>query len=158
MSLVKYTNPWSPATLLNKDEFLTPFSNLFDDFFNDSFDFLGKDFFEKGTYPKVDVRNEENQIVIEAEVPGLSKDQVKVELEGDVLRIKGEKKDADEKTAKTYIHRELKHSSFCRSFSIGKNIETEKITSKFENGVLEIVLPKKTPDPKPVEVKQIAIQ
>jgi HSP20 family protein len=158
MSLVKYANPWSPATLFNKDEFLTPFSTLYDDFFNDSFDFLGKDFFERGTYPKVDVRNEEKQMVIEAEVPGLKKENVRVELEGGILRIKGEKKETDEKKANTYVHRELKHSSFCRSFSIGKNIDAEKITSKFENGVLEITLPKLAPDPKPTEVKQIAIQ
>jgi HSP20 family protein len=153
----KLTNSWSPA-IFNRDEFLTPFSTLFDDFFNDSFDFLGKDFFEKGTYPKVDVRDDEKQIVIEAEVPGLKKEQVRVELEGGVLRIKGEKKDVDEQKSKTYVHRELKHSSFCRSFSIGRNVDTDKITSKFENGVLEITLPKRAPDPKPVEVKQITIQ
>lgn len=152
-----YNPTFSPA-IFNRDEFLTPFSTLFDDFFNDSFDVLGKDFFEKGTYPKVDVRDEETRMVVEAEVPGLKKDQVKVELEGRVLRIKGEKKEADEKKAKTYVHRELKHSSFCRSFTIGKNVDTNKITSKFENGVLEIVLPKREPDPKPIEVKQIAIQ
>lgn len=145
-------------SLLNRDEFLTPFSNLFDDFFNDSFDFLGKDFFEKGTYPKVDVRNEDTQIVIDAEVPGLSKDQVSVELDNGILRIKGEKKDADEKKTKTYIHKELKHSSFCRSFSIGDNIDPEKLTAKFENGLLEITLPKKVPEQKVAPVKQIEIK
>lgn len=154
----KLVTPWSPATVFNKDEFLTPFSTLFDDFFNDSFDVLGKDFFDKGTYPKVDVRDEEKQLVIEAEVPGLKKEQVKVELEGGILRIKGEKKEVDESKTKSYVHRELKHSAFCRSFAIGKNIDADKITSKFENGVLEIVLPKREPDPKPVAVKQIAIQ
>lgn len=153
----KITSQFSPS-IFNKDEFLTPFSTLFDDFFNDSFDILGKDFFEKGTYPKVDVRNEETQMVIEAEVPGLKKEQVKVELEGDILRIKGEKKDVDEKKSKTYIHRELKHSSFCRSFSIGKNINIDNITSKFENGVLEIVLPKKVPEPKLTEIRQIEVK
>lgn len=145
-------------SLLNRDEFLTPFSNLFDDFFNDSFDFLGKDFFEKGTYPKVDVRDENTQIVIEAEVPGLAKDQVSVELDNGILRIKGEKKDSDEKKTKTYVHKELKHSSFCRSFSIGDNIDSEKLTAKFENGVLEITLPKKVPEQKVAPVKQIEIK
>lgn len=144
--------------IFDRDEFLTPFSTLFDDFFNDSFDVLGKDFFEKGTYPKVDVRDEPTQLVIEAEVPGLAKDQVKVELVGNTLRIKGEKKEKDELKAKSYVHRELKHSSFCRSFVVGDNINAEKLTAKFDNGVLEITLPKNTPDPKAVEVKQITIQ
>jgi len=157
MQLARITSPFSPA-VFNKDEFLTPFSTLFDDFFNDSFDVFGKDFFEKGTYPKVDVRDEETQMVIEAEVPGLKKEQVKVELEGGILRIKGEKKDVDEKKGKSYVHRELKHSAFCRSFALGKNIDTDKIASKFENGVLEVTLPKREPDPKPVEVRQIAVQ
>lgn len=148
---------FSPS-VLDRDEFLTPFSGLFDDFFNDSFDFLGKDFFQKGTYPKVNVSDEENQLVIEAEVPGLNKDQIKVELESGLLRIKGEKKTVDESKQRNYVHKELKHSSFCRSFQIGDNVDVDKITSKFENGVLEIVLPKKTPEVTAPEVKQIAIQ
>lgn len=150
--------PTLVPTFFNRDEFLTPFSSLFDEFFNDSFDFLGKDFFQKGTYPKVDVRDEEKALVLEAEVPGLAKDQIKVELDGGVLRIKGEKKSVDEEKQKNYIHKELKHSAFCRSFQLGDNVDVEKITSKFENGVLEITLPKKTPEVKAPEVKQIAIQ
>lgn len=149
-----YRSPVFP----NKDEFLTPFSSLFDDFFNDSFDVFGKDFFDKGAYPKVDVRDEETQIVIDAEVPGLKKEQVKVELENNILRIKCEKKNTDEQKTKTYVHRELKHSSSCRSFALGDNIDMEKITSTFENGILEIRLPKKQPDPKQTEIKQIEIK
>lgn len=158
MSLPIKATTFSP-TFFNRDEFLTPFNSLFDDFFNDSFDFLGKDFFQKGTYPKVDVSDENDRLVIEAEVPGLRKDQIKVELEGGILRIKGEKKSEDEQVLrKNYVHKELKHSSFCRSFQIGDNIDVENITSKFENGVLEVTLPKKTPEVKAPEVKQIAIQ
>ena len=153
---VKY-EAFSPS-LFDRDEFLTPFSTLFDDFFNDSFDFLGKNFFEKGTYPKVDVRNEENKVVIEAGIPGLTKEQVNVELDNGILRIKGEKKSEDENKPKTYVHRELKHTSFCRSFSVGENIDADKVDAKFENGVLEIILPKKTPEPKPNSVKKIELK
>jgi len=145
-------------SVLDRDEFLTPFSTLFDDFFNDSFDFLGKNFFEKGTYPKVDVRNEEKQVVIEAEVPGLTKDQISVEVDNGILRIKGEKKATDETKARTYVHRELKHSSFCRSFSVGENIDTTNLGAKFENGILEITLPKKTPEKKVEPVQKVGIK
>lgn len=157
MTLPVKATTFSP-TFFNRDEFLTPFNSLFDDFFNDSFDFLGKDFFQKGTYPKVNVSDEDKELFIEAEVPGLTKDHIKVELEGGVLRIKGEKKSDDEVKKRNYVHRELKHTSFCRSFQLGDNIDVDKITSKFENGVLEITLPKKTPEVKAPEVKQIAIQ
>lgn len=155
---VKYSSPFGPS-LLDKDEFLTPFSNLFDDFFNDSLTgVFGKDFFGQGSYPKVDVRDEEKQIVIEAEVPGLTKDQISVEIDNGVLRIKGEKKVIDENKSKRYIHRELKHSSFCRTFSIGDNVNADKLDAKFQNGILEVILPKKVPDPKVEPVKKIEIK
>jgi HSP20 family protein len=154
---IKYTS-FSPSVFFDRDEFLMPFSNLFDEFFNESFDFLGKDFFDKGSYPKVDVRDEETQIVIEAEIPGLTKEQVSVELDNGVLKIKGEKKIVDDKKSKTYVHKELKHSSFCRSFSVGNNVNIDNLTAKFENGILEIVLPKKVIEPKKEEVKKIDIK
>ena len=155
--LVRY-NPTSPS-LFDKDEFLTPFSTFFDNFINDTFtDSFGMDFFEKGTYPKVDVRDEETQIVIEAEVPGLTKEQVNVELDNGILRIKGEKQETDDKNIKSYVHKELKKSAFCRSFSVGDNIDVNGVDAKFNNGVLEITLKKIKPDPKKEEVKKIEVK
>ena len=148
----------SVPSLLDRDEFLTPFSTLFNDFFNNSFDFLGKDFFDNGTYPKVDVRDEGNQLIIEAEVPGLKRDQISVEVDGNLLRIKGEKKVKDEKKSQTYIHRELKHSSFCRTFKLPIIVDTEKITSTFQDGLLEVTIPKKVIEPPPNPVRKIEIK
>lgn len=145
-------------SLLDRDEFLTPFSTLFNDFFNNSFDFLGKDFFDSATYPKVDVRDEGNQLVIEAEVPGLKRDQISIEVDGNLLRIKGEKKIKDEKKSQNYIHRELKHSSFCRTFKMPTTIDVDNITSLFQDGVLEILLPKKVVESTPNQIKRIEIK
>lgn len=145
-------------SLLDRDEFLTPFSTLFNEFFNNSFDFLGKDFFDSSTYPKVDVRDESTHLVIEAEVPGLKRDQILVEVEGNLLRIKGEKKAKDEKKSQSYIHRELKHSSFCRTFKLPTTVDLDKITSSFQDGVLEISLPKKAVESPPSQVKKIEIK
>ena len=158
-SLVRYSSPVVPS-LFDRDEFLTPFSSLFDDFFNSSFPTLslGEDFFEKGTYPKVDVSDEPTQILIEAEVPGLTKEQVEVEIDNGVLRIKGDKQEVQDSSSKKYVHKELKRSSFCRSFIIGDNIDQSKLDAKFENGILKLVLPKKVPDPKKEEVKKIEIK
>lgn len=144
-------------SLLDRDEFLAPFATLFNDFFNDSFDFLGKDFFDNTTYPKVDVKDENNRLVIEAEIPGLKRDQISVEIEGNLLRIKGEKKLKDEKKSQTYIHRELKHSSFCRTFKIPSTVDIDHISSSFQDGVLEISLPKKNLEPPPTPLKKIEI-
>jgi len=157
-SLVRY-NTSVPS--LNRDEFLTPFSSLFETFFNDNFPELhsnfGVDFFGKGSYPKVDIRDELDKVVIEAEVPGLKKEQVLVEVEDNVLRIKGEKQSIETKEHK-YIHKELKRSSFCRSFSLGENVDKNNVSAKFENGILEITLNKVKPTPKTDTVKQIEVR
>lgn len=152
--LVKYNN--------HRDEFLTPFSSFFDEVFEDMFpdtnDFFGVSLFSKGSYPKVDIRDEEKQLTIEAEIPGLTKDQVSVEVVNNVLTIKGEKKEKKEDEKKgEYVHRELKHSSFARSFSLNDNLEVDKINAKFENGVLTVTLPKKTPTPAPL-VKRVEVK
>ena len=81
-----------------------------------------------------------------------------LEVDNGILRIKGEKKAVDEKKAQTYVHRELKHSSFCRSFSVGENIDTAKLGAKFENGILEVTLPKKTPEKKVEPVQKVEIK
>jgi HSP20 family protein len=154
-SLVKYNR--GVPSIFNRDEFLTPFSSIFDDVFNDITTGLDVGFFGKGAYPKVDVIDEDNQVIINAEVPGLSKDQVSVVIDDGVLQIKGEKKEETEDKSKRYVHRELKHSSFCRSFSIGENINKETVDAKFENGILTVTLKKTVPTPK-AEPKKIEVK
>lgn len=148
----------NPTPLFSRDEFLTPFSSLFDEFFNQNFQSLDVGFLGKTAYPKVDIIDESDKVIIEAEIPGLSKDQVSVELEKGVLRIKGEKKEEIENTKRNYVHRELKHSSFCRSFTVGENVNTGSVSAKYENGVLEVTLKKLQPTPEKDTVKKIQIE
>ena len=80
---------------VSRDEFLTPFDKIFDEFYkatapNFSKEF-GVDFFEKGAYPKVNVTEYENSVVIEAGVPGLSKSDISIDVESGVLTITGNK-------------------------------------------------------------------
>jgi len=158
-SVIRYN---SSVPSFDRDEFLTPFSSVFDEFFNESFPSLfkgfGDDFFEKGTYPKADVFDGEDKITIEAEVPGLTKEQISVEVDNGVLRLKGTKQDVVDTTSKKIVHKELKRSSFCRSFVIGENVDQSKLDAKFENGVLKISLPKKVPDKKREEIRKIEIK
>lgn len=145
-------------SLINRDEFLTPFSSMFDEFLNSSFPSLDVGFAGKTAYPKVDIIDEPDQVVINAEIPGLKKEQVSVELEKGVLRIKGEKKEESSEKSRNYVHRELKHSSFCRSFTVGENVDTGSVGAKYENGVLEVTLKKLQPTPKKDELKKIVVQ
>lgn len=146
------------SPVINRDEFLTPFSSLFDEFFNQNFPSLDVGFLGKTAYPKVDIIDETDKVIIEAEIPGLKKDQVSVELEKGILRIKGEKKEDVETKQKNYVHRELKHSSFCRSFTVGENVDTGSVSAKYENGVLEVTLKKVSPTPEKDEIKKIVVQ
>ena len=142
----------------NRDEFLTPFDRLFDKVMENQFPNFTEEFgvkcFEGGAYPKVNVYEYEDKIGIVAEIPGLSKKQVNIEVEDNVLTISGDKHNvADDNTAKI-IRRELKHSSFKRSFQLSDQLDAEKVSAKFEDGILSVNIPKIEPEqPKKKSVK-----
>ena len=98
-------------------------------------------------------------MVIEAEIPGLDKSDVNVELEANVLTIVGNKLVVPNKESGetgTYIRRELKRSSFRRSFTLGDNIFKDNVEATFQNGMLTVTLPKIKPV-KP-DVKKITVK
>jgi HSP20 family protein len=158
MTLAKYNN--GALSPVFRDEFLTSVDSMFDKLFKDSFPSfsreLGDGFFSKGSYPKVDVVDCPKHIEIEAEIPGLSKEEVSVELQENVLTISGEKQRKVKKESEdsgTYLYRELKHSSFKRSFTLGDNIDTENIVADFKDGILNVKLNKLAPtEPKKVKI------
>jgi HSP20 family protein len=137
----------SVFTHFDRDEFITPFDKLIDKFFNQSFPQLSKevgvDVFQNSAYPKCDIVDFEDRIEIVAEVPGLNKEQINIDVDGDVISIKGEKTSNVEKEGGTYLRRELKKSSFKRTFTADPKIfDLEKVYAKFEDGVLELTVPK----------------
>ena len=114
---------------------------------------FGVEFFGNNSYPKVDVIDHTDKITIEAEIPGLGKEEVSVDLEEDILTISGLKHSHDEDTNLKYIRKELKRSSFKRSFKLGDNVEKDNISADFENGVLLISISKiKKEEPKKVKI------
>jgi HSP20 family protein len=100
--------------------------------------------FNKGSYPKVNVYEYDDKIGIVAEIPGLDKNQVSVEVEEDMLTISGDKHGFEDEGAKC-INRELKHSSFKRSFNLGDHLDGEDVSATFKDGMLSISIPKKEP-------------
>jgi len=112
--------------------------------------------FEMGGFsPRVDITEDDNNLFVHAELPGLAKDQVKVSVnEERLMTITGEKKKQEKEEGKNYIRNERNFGSFTRSFSLPEYIDVENINAKFENGVLELSLKKiEPPKPKEVEVK-----
>ena len=133
---------------LNRDEFLTPFDKIFDELMSKQFptfqDEVGVSF-NQGAYPKVNVYEYDDKVGIVAEIPGLDKKNVTVDVEDGVLTISGDKHGFDTDGGKC-ITRELKQSSFKRSFTLGEHLSGEEISAKFKDGMLSISIPKVTPE------------
>jgi len=116
-------------------------------------DFLGKDFFDFApvqsfgkTVPAINIKETENDFKIEVAAPGLKKEDINVELENGVLTISAESRTEKEESDKEgrYTRKEFSYSSFKRSFSVNEDsVDADKIEGKYENGVLNLVLPKK---------------
>lgn len=126
-------------------------NSFFDDFDKDNL-------VERGSFsPKVDIKEDDKQITLHAEVPGLSKEDVKVTItDENVLVIKGEKKNENREEKKddndntVFLRLERSYGSFTRSFILPENIDRDSIKGKVSDGVLDITLDKKEPE-KPKE-------
>lgn len=128
-------------------EFMMPFDQMFDEIIRASFPGLqnkfGNNFFEKGSYPKVDILETKDSLIIEAAVPGMAREDISVDVHDGVLTISGEKRNSPEqKDDSNYLYRELKRSSFRRSWTLAENLDPNKISAKFENGMLFLTIPK----------------
>ena len=124
--------------------------NLFDDFFGDSFErrFFGDHNPLYGKHAKnlmkTDVRETESTYELDVDLPGFTKDEVNVELKNGYLTIqaaKGLDKDQSDKKGK-YIRQERYAGACSRTFYVGEGVEPEDVTAKFENGILQLSIPK----------------
>lgn len=118
------------------------FPNLFDDFnIFDSF-FKPSTLFHSYDSAKVDIKELDDKIEVVADVPGFTKDDIHIKYEKGWLTISGEIKEEQEEKNTKYLYKEIGNRSFARRFYLGDTIDTEKIDAKFENGILNIILPK----------------
>jgi HSP20 family molecular chaperone IbpA len=95
-----------------------------------------------GHYLSMDVHEAEDELVVKAELPGVGKEGFEITVDGDVLRIEAEKKAEEEKKEATYYLRERHFGKFSRTLSLPFPVDSGKAMATFENGVLEIRLPK----------------
>ena len=149
MSKALMNNPHN-IPYFDRDEFLTPFDRMFDTLFETNFpEFVrsvGVKPFAGSAYPKVNVYEYDEKVGIIAEIPGLEKKDLTVEVEDGTLTISGVKHHIKEDEGAKVIRRELKASSFKRNFEIGENLDGENIKAVFKNGVLNIDIPKIEPE------------
>jgi HSP20 family protein len=125
------------------DVFHRDLNRLFEDMWR-GFDLpmLGEDERLRAMTPTMDVAEDDDEIRLSVELPGMDEEDIEVLLSDDVLTIKGEKKAETEKSDKTHSYRERTYGSFRRSLPLEANIRTDKIDAHFDKGVLTITLPK----------------
>lgn len=120
-------------------------TNFFD---NDLGDFFGKRFSD----PAANIIEYGDLFQLEIAAPGLKKDDFKIDLDNNILTISAELEDSKREEGKNYSRKEFYYGSFSRSFTLPKTIDLEKIKADYENGILQIALPKK--DEAKVELKK----
>ena len=103
--------------------------------------------------PAVDIFEDQNEIVVKAELPGLKQEEIDIELTGDTLTLKGERKFEDTQRKDNYVRVERTYGSFQRSFTVGVPVQHDAVKASYKDGLLEIHLPKsEATKPKKVQV------
>lgn len=121
-------------------------NNLFDEFFNDPF--FADSYQNRQTLMKTDIEDDGTNYIIEIELPGYKKENVRAELKDGYLTIYAEAAGStqeEEKPEKNYVRRERYCGSCKRSFYVGSQLRQEDIRASFENGILKLAVPKEAP-------------
>lgn len=143
MTLIKYNpNAYRPAT----------FTNFVDRFFND--DSFGSKSVSSFS-PQVDIAESDKEFELHFHVPGMKKEEIKIDLQDDKLTVSGERKLKEEKSDKNFRSVESFYGSFSRSFYLPDHVNVEEIDAAYTDGVLNIVIPKdeKKETRKSIEIK-----
>ncbi len=107
-------------------------------------------------FPHIDISEDDKNIFVEAEMPGVKKNDVKLTIQDNILTISGEKKKEKEDKSKNLFRSERVYGSFTRSFTLPEDINPDSIEAKFDNGILNITISKT--QPKKVNEKFIEIK
>lgn len=129
-----------PNAMFRDVMFPRAFRHLFDDFFPEQ----GNQENNRGFFfqPGVDIMEHETSFDIQVSIPGMKKEDIKIETKGDEMIISGERLN-QRKEEKSKVHySEISYGSFARSFHLPENVQKDKIEATYEDGMLHIVLPK----------------
>lgn len=133
MSLIRYNSPAN-------DFIPTSFSNLIDRFFNESLSRNGGAVYS--FVPKVDVVENEKAYEIHVAVPGMKKEDFKLDLNDNFLTVSGERKFTKEQKDKNFHSIETQYGTFSRSFALPENVDANGINATYNDGILQINIPK----------------
>jgi HSP20 family protein len=125
-------------------------------------DFFNEDFFptfnrNSNSLPAVNIREDEKAFYLELAVPGMNKNDLKIEVQDDVLTISAEQKEDKQEDYEGYKRREFSYSSFCRSFYLPEDVNGEKIGALYKDGILNVEIPKLEEEKKKEKIRTISI-
>ncbi|MEX2483752.1 MAG: Hsp20/alpha crystallin family protein [Brumimicrobium sp.] len=137
--------------IIRKNNGLLPsfFGNVEDDFF-------GIDRLDRFSKVAVNIKDHDNDFLIEMAIPGIKKEDVDIEVDGSKLRVSAETKHEVDESTDSYTRREFSYGSFTRSFTLPKEVDGDNINASCKDGVLSIEIPK--PEAKKKAVKKIALK
>ena len=127
----------------------TPFQNDFEEFpaglrvFQDSLSRLFSEPASRPWSPAVDIYENENELVLKADIPEIDPKNVGIQIENGTLTLKGERKFEEQKNGKGYHRVERGYGTFVRAFTLPDTVDAEKVKADYKNGVLSVKLPKK---------------
>jgi len=137
------------TNIIRRDPFseLTSLQERMNQLFNQSFDFEGFGFerppISANFVPPVNIFEDEHTLTLQAEIPGVVSEDLKITLENNVLTITGERKFKEEEKKENFYRFERRFGKFTRSFALPVSVDSEKVNAIFENGVLTIALAKR---------------
>ncbi len=135
---------------VRRSDVLTP-TRFFEEFFDD-FPFSESLLEARSRFsPSVDIMEKDGNLVLRAELPGLSETDIDLKLEGNTLTLKGERKMENEDKKGTFHRVESFYGSFTRSFRLPDTVDADKINADYKNGVLTVTIPQK-PEVRPREI------
>lgn len=121
---------WEPFAELG--ELRSRFDRMFDDFT------FGR---ERAWTPAIDVERENGNLVVRADIPGIKPEEVKIEVEDDILTVCGAHEEHKEQKDEHYVRRERRYGSFSRSMALPRGVEAKNIKAKTHDGVVEVTIP-----------------
>ncbi|MFW5800310.1 MAG: Hsp20/alpha crystallin family protein [Spirochaetota bacterium] len=125
------------------ERFRNRMNDLFEDFFEDWDLPLESDSLQSASYtPRLDITEDDNNIYVNAELPGVKEKDIDVELKDNMLTISGEKKEETEEKEKKYHRVERSYGYFQRSVNLSSKVDEDKIKASYKDGILSITLPK----------------
>ncbi len=146
MALMK----WEPS------EGLTTLPREIDRLLEHFFDGGPQRFWGRGAEPALEVSDTKDAVIVKAQVPGVSQDQLQVNITDETLTVKGEMKEEEKKEEKNFYRQEFRYGAFERTVALPMAVQADKATAQLKDGVLEITLPKSASAQ--AKVKQIPIQ